>query len=145
MGTPDPLKNPNKQKSEIILFDGVCNLCSQSVQFIIERDKRSRYKFASLQSEFGQRVLTLNGLSTTDLHSIILLKGSNLLQRSDAALEIAKNLSGAWPLFFGFKIIPRLIRDPVYNWISRNRYSWFGKQESCWIPTPELKSRFIDM
>lgn len=130
--------------SNIILFDGVCNLCSSSVQFIIKRDPNSMYRFASLQSDFGQQVLSRFGLSTSDFHSIVLLSGNKIFQRSNAALEIAKNLSGGWPLFYAFKIIPRFIRDPVYNWISRNRYSWFGKKDACWLPSPELKSRFLD-
>ncbi len=129
--------------SDIILFDGVCNLCSGSVQFIINRDPAGRYRFASLQSEFGQQMLKRFNLNTTDLHSIILVSGEHYLQRSDAALEIARNLSGGWPLFYAFKIIPRFLRDPIYNWISRNRYAWFGKTDSCWLPTPELKDRFI--
>lgn len=128
----------------VILFDGVCNLCSGSVQFIIKRDPNERYKFASLQSELGARVLAHLGLSSSELHSIILVEGNRHLQRSDAALEIARNLSGGWPLLYVFKIIPRFLRDPVYNWISRNRYAWFGKKDACWLPTPDLKSRFLD-
>lgn len=130
--------------SEVILFDGVCNLCSGSVQFIINRDRAKRYSFASLQSDYGQQTLKRLNLSTSDLHSIILITGDRYLQRSDAALEIAKHLSLAWPLFYVFKIVPRFIRDPIYNWVARNRYSWFGKSEACWLPSPELKSRFID-
>jgi predicted DCC family thiol-disulfide oxidoreductase YuxK len=133
-----------KKQSDIILFDGVCNLCSSSVQFIIKRDPKARYKFASLQSDFGQRFLEEKNLSTADFHSLIVIKNGAYLQRSDAALEIARHLSGLWPVFDAFKFLPRLLRDPVYNWISRNRYNWFGKKESCWLPTVELRSRFLD-
>lgn len=130
--------------SNIVLFDGVCNLCSGSVQFIIKRDPQAKYKFASLQSDVGQQILKKFNLSQTELHTIILVKSNSFLQRSDAALEIARNLTGGWPLFYVFKIVPRFMRDLIYNWISRNRYSWFGKQDSCWLPTPELKTRFLD-
>lgn len=130
---------------EIIVFDGMCNLCSGAVQFIIKRDPGMHYKFASLQSGYGQRILKQLDLSPTELHSIILLRGEKCLQRSDAALEIAKNLSGGWPLFYGFKMIPRFIRDGVYDLIARNRYSWFGKKNACWMPTPELMARFVDV
>ncbi len=128
----------------IILFDGVCNLCSGSVQFILKRDPQAKFKFASLQSSFGQTQLEKNGLDKNNLHSIILLKDGKILQRSDAALEIAKQLNGLWPAFYVFKILPRFLRDGIYNWIATNRYTWFGKKDACWLPSPELKSRFID-
>lgn len=130
---------------DLVLFDGVCNLCSGSVQFIIKRDPKAKYRFASLQSVTGQKYLNEFNLNPTELHSIILVRADGRwLQRSDAALEIARNLSGGWPLFYVFKVIPRLLRDPVYNWIARNRYAWFGKMDACWLPTLELKSRFVD-
>lgn len=132
------------QYSEIVLFDGVCNLCSSSVQFIIDRDTRSRYRFASLQSDIGKKLLNKFALPEDALYSIILVREDSFLERSDAALEIARNLSGAWPLFYIFKIVPKFLRDPVYNWISRNRYTWFGKKDACWLPTPELRKRFIE-
>ncbi len=137
------MSSTSAKQSEIILFDGVCNLCSGSVQFIIQRDPSARYKFASLQSAFGQAFLQEQRLSTADFHSLIVIEQDRYLQRSDAALEIARHLSGLWPIFYAFKIFPRFLRDPVYNWISRNRYTWFGKKESCWLPTPDLKSRFL--
>lgn len=138
------MKNTPSVPYPVILFDGVCNLCSGSVQFIIKRDPSGRFSFASLQSEFGKETLKDLNLSTTNLHSIILLTGKGVLQRSDAALEIARHLTGLWPVFYLLKIVPSFLRDPVYNWISRNRYRWFGKKEICWIPSPDLKSRFID-
>jgi predicted DCC family thiol-disulfide oxidoreductase YuxK len=128
----------------IVLFDGVCNLCSSSVQFIIKRDPKSRFRFASLQSETGQKLLNKFQLPADALYSIILVKENSYLERSDAALEITRNLSGLWPLFYAFKIVPKVLRDPIYNWISRNRYNWFGKKDACWLPTPELKERFIN-
>jgi predicted DCC family thiol-disulfide oxidoreductase YuxK len=142
MGSPDPLTSP--KDSPLILFDGVCNLCSSSVQFIIRRDPRKRFRFASLQSPTGQQLLKKFSLSQTEMHSIILVRDYHYAQRSDAALEIARQLSGLWPLLYVFKIVPRIIRDAVYNLISRNRYRFFGKKDACWLPTPDLKSRFIE-
>lgn len=127
----------------IILFDGVCNLCNASVSFVIERDKKNVFQFASLQSSFGQEVLKKHQLSSSDFDSMILLQNGTIHQRSDAALRIAKELSGAWKLLYGFIIVPRFIRNAVYNFVARNRYKWFGKQETCMIPTPELKAKFI--
>lgn len=141
MGTPGAVEPSN---ANIILFDGVCNLCSGSVQFILSRDPKGTFKFASLQSDYGQQQLKRLGLNPTQLHSIILLRGENFLQRSDAALEIAKHLNGAWRVFYVFKIFPPFIRDGIYNWIANNRYRFFGKKDSCWIPTPELKERFLE-
>jgi predicted DCC family thiol-disulfide oxidoreductase YuxK len=140
MGSLDPVTPPEA----IILFDGVCNLCSGSVQFVIKRDPPAYFKFASLQSDFGQKQLQKLGLDQQSFHSIILISGNKVYQRSDAALEIARKLKGVWPLFYGFKILPRFLREAVYNLISRNRYKLFGKKDACWIPTPDLKSRFKD-
>lgn len=131
------------KKENIILFDGVCNLCNASVLFVIERDKKNVFQFASLQSSFGQQVLKKHQLSSSDFDSMILLQDGIIHQRSDAALRIAKELSGAWKLLYGFIIVPRFIRNGVYNFVARNRYKWFGKQEACMIPTPELKAKFF--
>ncbi len=139
MGATNPL-----EPKQIILFDGLCNLCNSSVQFIIKRDSKNRFKFSSLQSSFGSKKLQAFGLSSKDLYSIILVNEGTYLQKSDAALEIAKNLQQPWPLFYAFKIIPRFFRDWIYDLIAKNRYSWFGKKDSCMIPTQELKSRFIE-
>jgi len=122
----------------------VCNLCSGSVQFILKRDPQAKFKFASLQSLFGQAKLEKHGLNKNNLHSIIFLKDEKIFQRSDAALEIAKQLNGLWPALYVFKILPRFLRDGIYNWIASNRYRWFGKKDACWLPSPELKARFID-
>jgi predicted DCC family thiol-disulfide oxidoreductase YuxK len=140
MGALDALTKPES----VVLFDGVCNLCSGSVQFVIKRDPTAMFKFASLQSDFGQHQLERFGLNRDSFHSIILIKGDNLFERSDAALEITRHLTGGWPLLYGFKIIPRFVRDGIYKLIGRNRYKLFGKKDACWIPTAELKSRFKD-
>jgi predicted DCC family thiol-disulfide oxidoreductase YuxK len=140
MGSPGTVKSD----TDIILFDGVCNLCSGSVQFIIKRDREEVFQFASLQSTYGQNQLAKFNLNKNSLHSIIVIRKNQFFQRSDAALEISKRLSAGWPLFYGLKIIPRFIRDGIYNWISNNRYRFFGKKDECWIPDSALQKRFIE-
>ena len=130
--------------SKIILFDGVCNLCNSSVQFIIKRDKRNQFLFASLQSAAGQQYLRRFGLPADTFNSFVLVEDDQCYTRSTAALRIARSLGGAWSLLYAFIVLPRFIRDAVYNLIARNRYKWFGKKEACWVPTPELKSKFLD-
>jgi predicted DCC family thiol-disulfide oxidoreductase YuxK len=126
----------------VIFFDGVCNLCNGAVQFTIERDPKNIFRFASLQSEYAKTALTPFNISYQELDSFILLENGKVYKRSTAALRVAKKLNGLWPLLYGFIIVPRFIRDAVYNYVGKNRYKWFGKQESCWVPTPELKSKF---
>lgn len=130
-------------ENSIILFDGVCNLCSGAVQFILRRDHKKHFVFASLQSEVGKTLLSEYKVNTS-IETIILLQNNKWFSQSSAALEIARKLPGAWPLLYAFKIVPPFIRDGVYDWISRNRYRFFGKKESCMIPTPEWKNRFLD-
>lgn len=139
MGSPDPVI----AKHPIILFDGVCNLCNSSVLFIIKRDARSRFYFAALQSDFAKAHLNKFGVSFTEPQSVILIEEGKLFQKSSAALKIARNLNGLWPSVYVFILVPRFIRDFVYDVIARNRYRWFGKREACIIPTPELKVRFV--
>lgn len=127
----------------IILFDGVCNLCNSSVQFIIRHDKKKQFLFASLQSEPGQELMKRYGLPATELNSFILVENDKAWNRSTAALRVVRKLNGLWPGLYSFIILPRFIRDAIYNWIERNRYKWFGKKESCMIPTPELRARFL--
>jgi predicted DCC family thiol-disulfide oxidoreductase YuxK len=127
-----------------ILFDGVCNLCSRIVQFVIKNDYKRQFKFASLQSDFGQQVLKDNKLDNVNLQSFLLLDGGRLYSRSAAALRVTKYLGGLWPVLYGFIIVPAFIRDAVYNWIAKSRYKWFGKKESCWLPSPSLSERFIN-
>lgn len=124
----------------LVLFDGVCNLCSNSVQLIIKNDRNDYFRFASLQSDLGAALKKQHNI-TAD--SIVLVEDGKVYTQSSAALKIARRLTGAYPLLYGFMILPRFIRDAVYAWIARNRYRWFGKKEACWIPTPELKNKFI--
>ena len=128
---------------KIILFDGVCNLCNGAVTYIIKRDKKNVFKFAALQSEIGKELVSKFKIDTSKVDSIILIDGEKHYEKSSAALHIAKHLSGAYPLLFGFIIMPGFIRDSFYDYIAKNRYKWFGKKESCMIPTLELKSKFL--
>jgi predicted DCC family thiol-disulfide oxidoreductase YuxK len=127
----------------VILFDGVCNLCNGSIQFVIKRDSKARFRFASLQSDMARDLVKPFGKDPAQLDSILLVHNGKLYQKSRAALEIVRRMRGAWPLLYGLVIIPPFIRDVVYNWVARNRYRWFGKQESCMVPTPDLKERFL--
>ncbi|QGJ70490.1 Thiol-disulfide oxidoreductase DCC [Planctomycetales bacterium 10988] len=141
---PESRSQAPSTEGPILLFDGVCNLCHASVHFILDRDPGKKFHFASLQSEVGKQLLEKHGLPTEDWDSVVLIEGDRASQRSTAALRAAKLLKWPWPLLAVFLIIPRMIRDPVYQWIARNRYRWFGKEESCRIPTPELRERFLD-
>lgn len=132
-------------QSPVILFDGVCNLCNAAVIFFIKRDKKNVFRFASLQSAFGQSVLQKFHLSANTFNSFILFKNGKVYTKSTAALLVAKELSGGWPLLSAFIIVPRFIRDDVYNFIAQNRYKWFGKKKECWIPSPALQSKFIEV
>jgi predicted DCC family thiol-disulfide oxidoreductase YuxK len=127
----------------ILLFDGVCNLCNGVVQFVIERDHRQQFKFASLQSEAGQALLQKFRLPTQQFDSFVLVEGQTCFTESTAALRVARQLPGLWSWLYICIIVPKPIRDWVYRTVARNRYRWFGKQESCMMPTPELKARFL--
>lgn len=127
----------------IVLFDGVCNLCNTSVNFLIDRDPEGRFVFGALQSEEGLTVLRKHGLPEYYFDSIVLIEGRNVWTASDAVLEISRHMPGLWPALRVFRIVPKAIRDAVYNWIAANRYRWFGKRESCRLPTPENRSRFL--
>ncbi|HEY0679771.1 MAG TPA: thiol-disulfide oxidoreductase DCC family protein [Chitinophagaceae bacterium] len=131
------------QSKPIIFFDGVCNLCNSSVQFVIKRDKESRFRFASLQSEAGKELLDRFKIPQNDFNSFILLEDDKTYSRSDAALKVWSKLEG-WKWTRIFFAVPAFIRNGVYNIIARNRYRWFGKREECMVPSEELKSRFLD-
>jgi predicted DCC family thiol-disulfide oxidoreductase YuxK len=135
----------NTIDSPVILFDGVCNLCNQSVQFVIKHDPSSRFRFAALQSKFGQEQLQKFNFDKDQLHSVVLISKGKAYDRSRAALEIARKLNGLWPLLYMFVIVPPFIRNFFYDWISSNRYRWFGRTDECMLPTPELKARFINI
>ncbi|MDE3248601.1 MAG: thiol-disulfide oxidoreductase DCC family protein [Bacteroidota bacterium] len=134
----------DKFPDKLILFDGVCNLCNRSVQFVIRHDPNARFHFASLQSATGQEVFTAFGLADQQLDSFVLLDNGKAYTQSTAALRVSAHLAGAWKLLYAFLIVPPFIRNAVYRWIARNRYQWFGKRDACMIPSPELSQRFLD-
>jgi predicted DCC family thiol-disulfide oxidoreductase YuxK len=128
----------------IILFDGICNFCSGIVLFTLKRDPEGIFRYAPLQSEAGQSLLRHFGLLTDDFNSLILVEGNKYYQKSTAVLRIAKRIRGLWPLLYLFVTVPRPIRDFIYDLVAKNRYKWFGKKEECLIPTPDIKSRFLE-
>ena len=132
------------ERNHVIFFDGVCNFCNNSVNFLIDRDPGAVFRFASLQSDLAKDILPAKGIDPSRMHSIILLKNGRVFQRSNAALEITKDMPGLWPVLWVFKLVPSFIRDFFYNIIANNRYKWFGKLDSCRMPTPELRERFLD-
>jgi predicted DCC family thiol-disulfide oxidoreductase YuxK len=127
----------------IVLFDGVCNLCSGSVQFLIRHDPGARFRFASLQSPAGERLRDELGIDRQAVDSVILVEEGRWYKESEAALRIARGLGGPWKALGILRLIPRPLRDGLYRLIARNRYRWFGKTEACWLPTPELRGRFL--
>ncbi|KIL73288.1 thiol-disulfide oxidoreductase DCC family protein [Bacillus badius] len=126
----------------VILFDGECNFCDSSVQFIIKNDPQGLFHFASLQSDTGQELLNKHNVPS-DIDSMILIEGDKVYYKSAAALRICRHLRGAWKLLYTFIIVPRPIRNAAYDFIAKNRYKWFGKKESCMLPSPSVRARFI--
>jgi predicted DCC family thiol-disulfide oxidoreductase YuxK len=134
---------PTKRPEHIVIFDGVCNLCNSSIDFITRHDKKQMFYVSANQHEAGAEILREHGLSKEDTTTVFYLEKGKLYQRSTAALRIARHLGFPWNLLWVFIIIPPFIRDGVYKWISRNRYRWFGKKDSCRLPTPEEQARFL--
>ncbi len=130
-------------EKHIILFDGVCNLCNRFVNLVISYDKKKYFKMGAIQSDEGLAILKERGLEYVGLSSVVLITPDNFYKESRAALEILKKLTGLWPMLYIFIILPPFVRDGIYRWIATNRYSWFGKTDSCRIPSPEIKDRFI--
>lgn len=133
------------ENKQIILFDGVCNFCDASVQFVIKHDKKDIFRFVALQSDLGQKIIQHIGIQSKNIDSVILyVPGVAYYYKSNAALEIAKNLGGFFHFGTIFKIIPTAVRNVLYDYFAKNRYAWYGKKESCIIPTPELKAKFLE-
>ena len=137
-----PISSP-----DVILFDGVCNLCNGFVQFIIRRDPAGRFRFAALQSDAGRALLAAQGLEAATLalapESVLLLSGGRVYSHSAAVLGIARRLGGVWRLAAVGWVLPQGLRDALYRFVARHRYQWFGRQESCLLPSPALRSRFL--
>ena len=129
---------------KVILFDGVCNLCNASVNWIIDHDKKNQFKFASLQSAYGQSKVEELGLQNNYMDTFIFEDNGKAYLRSGAALQVLTQLGGIYSVAIVFYIVPGFIRDFFYKLVANNRYKWFGKKETCRIPTPELKSKFLE-
>jgi len=130
-------------KFHIVLFDGVCNFCNNSINFVIKKDKYKTLKFAAMQSTAGVQLLEQYGLPQGKMKSFIFIENGTVYTKSTAALRVCRYLTGAWPLLYGFIIIPPFIRNAVYDYVAKNRYKWFGMQEKCMIPTPAVKAKFL--
>ncbi|MEX0778833.1 MAG: DCC1-like thiol-disulfide oxidoreductase family protein [Balneolales bacterium] len=131
-------------KPAIILFDGVCNLCNSSINFVIDRDPNRRFRYAALQSLKGKQLMSDLDFNAQELSSIILIENKHIYRKSTAALKIARLLDFPWPLLYGFILVPPFIRNLVYDIIARNRYKWFGIQNECRIPSAGLRELFLE-
>ncbi len=135
---PPPFPTP------LILYDGVCRLCAASVLFVIRRDPRKRFHFAALQSPLGQTLLARHRLPQDEFQTFVLITEDGHDTRSTAALKVARELGGWWPLLYGFILVPAPIRDLVYRIVARHRYRWFGKRDACLVPSADIRDRFVD-
>lgn len=133
---------PDMSDQPVIFFDGVCNLCNAAVQFVIEHDKKNIFKFTALQGKYAEDVLPQFRVNLAEVDSILLADNNKLYTKSSAALRVAKNLNGLLPLLYMLMIVPKFIRDWFYDIIAKNRYKWWGRQETCWVPTPALAQKF---
>lgn len=127
----------------VLLFDGVCNFCNGTVNFVIRRDPKSKIQFAPLQSNTGSELAKQFGISAGDLQSFVFIEKGKAYNRSTAALKVCTYLNAGWSLCRIFLGVPLFIRDGIYNWIAKNRYKWFGKKETCMIPSADVKARFL--
>lgn len=127
----------------VILFDGVCNLCNSVVKLVIHQDKKAYFKLAALQSHAGQKLLKQHALPQKDFETFLLIENGNVYQQSDAALKVAKHFSWYWQWTQVLWLLPRSVRNAAYSFIARRRYRWFGKKETCMIPTPDNQQRFL--
>jgi len=132
-----------ENKPDIILFDGVCNLCNGFVQFVIKNDPAQRFRFAALQSDLAQSLLQGMPVPHRNIDSVVLIQNGRFYQQSTAALRVLRHLKGPWPLLYVAIILPKFLRDWLYALVAKNRYRWFGHRDSCMMPTPELKARFL--
>ena len=136
------LMSRTKEK-KILLFDGVCNLCNATVQFVIKRDRANQFLFGSLQGSAGQEFMKKFGLPTNELNSFILVENGKAYTESTSILRTLKHLGNGWNLLYGFIIVPKFIRDFVYKVIAKNRYKWFGRRDECMVPRPEWTEKFL--
>jgi len=134
---------PRSPEPAIVVFDGVCVFCSGGVRFLLPRDRAGRFRFAAMQSEPGRKLMDAHGIDPDDPVSFLLVEGGRAYTDSSAALRILVTLGGWWRLAGIFYAVPRFVRDAVYRFVARRRYRWFGKRESCFVPTPETAERFL--
>ncbi|MBK9328659.1 MAG: thiol-disulfide oxidoreductase DCC family protein [Sphingobacteriales bacterium] len=134
----------SRELDKVVLFDGVCNFCASSVQFIIKHDKTNSLQFASLQSAIGKELLEYYKMPET-LEGVVFVENNKAYFKSAAAFRIARYFGGIWRLLLLFSVLPKVVTDFFYDIIARNRYNWFGKKDSCMIPSPEIRSRFLDV
>ncbi len=132
------------EENPIVFFDGVCNFCNYWVNFSIKRDRKKILKFAPLQGETAKKIFPQYNIENSETESVILIEKGRAFKDSAAALRIARHLGGGWKLLYGLMIVPKFIRDAVYKWISKNRYKWYGKKDTCMIPAPGVRERFLD-
>jgi predicted DCC family thiol-disulfide oxidoreductase YuxK len=132
-----------QDRYDLVLFDGVCNLCNKAVDFIIRRDKNDYFKVGALQDPVVKDILKTYSINENYLDSLVLIQGDRIFYKSDAALKIAQKLGRGWQIFYIGIILPIDLRDKIYDWIGSNRYIWFGKKETCRLPSPEEKKKFI--
>lgn len=137
------MNKKNKPYQNIIIFDGICNFCNSSVNFIINKDHKNIFKFTPMQSKLGQKILAIHNISLDNTDTFLLVKNGEAFTKSDAALAITKELKSPWHYLVILRIIPRPMRDYFYSLIARNRYKWFGKRKHCMIPTTELQNKFL--
>jgi Uncharacterized protein conserved in bacteria len=128
----------------ILLFDGVCNLCNGAIQFIIPRDPEGTIRFAPLQSDLGERVQESVGLSTDDLETVVLVDDGKAYTKSDAAIRVGERLGGVYRLLSLGRLLPRGLRDRIYDFVAENRYDWFGKKDQCMVPDDDVSDRFVE-
>ena len=134
-----------KHQKQIILFDGVCNLCNRLVQWVIKRDKKDKFRFAPLESKIGQQLLQEHNLNSDEMDSIVLIQPfSGHSTKSTAVLKIGRAFGGIYHLLILFQLFPVFLRNPIYDWVAKNRYKWYGKQDRCMIPTAEVKTKFLE-
>ena len=132
------------QYDNLVIFDGVCNLCTHSVRFILEHEAKPLFRFAPVQSSAGARLLSKLGLDPENVQTFVVIANGEAYLRSDAAIRIAPHLRGAWRWLGVVRFVPRPLRDWIYDLIARNRYRWFGRTDECMVPTKEIRARFID-
>ncbi len=138
-----PIVKSSGEEHDILLFDGVCNLCNWATRFVIKRDPTGHFQFAALQSPAAKMIASERRVSLSYTRSVVLISGHQVYTKSSAALRVLKQLRGLWPCLSIFLVVPRPIRDLIYDFIAQNRYRWFGRRDQCMVPTAEIRARFL--